>query len=157
MAIKKVYLKAIDDPKGETTASGAIRKIRTWHTEFKTVEVKRGKGVAQSKVGTGDPIKVKKTPIYMGDGIYAIQEALTDTELANIRSNNVKRLIEPRFNNALDGLKGLFNAIKNPLTAPNEEQAQVILGHLSIKMQEIERALLNPSEKKRKAKTAISL
>jgi hypothetical protein len=139
----KLYALRVDN--GKVSKNGNALKDTTWHKSYDEVEHAKG----FSKVGKGAVVEVQAPPIPLGDGVYANADTITDAELAKIKSDNVGRLVTPKFNEVLKGIKALAGRVSNNMVDLTDDQRKAIESHLLIEVQALQDKLYNVKQDKK--------
>lgn len=148
MAINKLYAKRMKSTT-ETTAKGTAKVVTTYHATYEEV-VKMVRGAERiSKVGTGEAVKVDKSPALIAKGVYVNVDTMTADELHHLKSDtNVRRMVNPRYIATVKQIRHLINSIKNPLVTINEQIGQNICSGLALELQELERVITKGKKEK---------
>lgn len=147
MSIQKLYRKSEDsfdsDGNLEYTKGGSVKKNVTWFDSYRMETVTNDKTgrTREVMVATGNEVKVKRSPLSMGDGIYYNADLLDKEELESCKRATFKRIATPRTITLLDAFDSLVNAVTNQLTSYTEEQANTILAAIKAKETILENAL----------------
>lgn len=101
--------------------------------------------------------KKVESVVALGDNKYVDKKKLTEKELAEIKANNVARIVQPRFNAVLDKIDLLIAAAKNPLVTLEADQAEKIMSHIMNKLKDAEQALFQVKKEKGSKKNTVAL